>query len=279
MTPRDPLAETLRRAATVAARERIGAVVAGPGERWRQSAFKDLAPRNLFVQPKHQGTAYEVLFAVLKLEERIPAATPLVFLPFDHVVRDEEVMTRSLSNLAEWVGDAPRQVYLLGTVPEGPHDQLGYVVPWHVALEMPSSVYEFVEKPDVAQARKLINAGGLWNTFIFGGTVSGILELFRPRFEETITALRAALQADSADRAAPRALTAIYDGLAPVDFSRELLAKQTDRLSLLRLPSCGWWPLKSPQRIAPHGNADSPRPGPGGDAGEPRDGTDPNLRR
>jgi mannose-1-phosphate guanylyltransferase len=249
MLTRDPLAQTLRRAATVSSRDKIGAVIAEPAERWRLSAFKDLALRNIFVQPKHQGTAYEVLLALLQLEGRVPSTTPIVFLPSDHVVSDEEVMTRSLVNMVEWISDAPRPVYLLGAVPEGPHDQLGYVIPWHDALQMPSGVYEFVERPDVRQARKLINAGGLWNTFIFGGIVFSILELFRPKFDATITALRTALQANLSDPIAPPALTAIYDRLTPVDFSRDLLAKQVDSLNVLRLPRCGWWPLKSPKRI------------------------------
>lgn len=247
---RDPLTQAIRRAATVSSCDRIGAVIARPADHWRLSAFKNLAPGNVFVQPTHQGTAYEVLLALLQLEGRLPPATPIVFLPSDHVVSDEEVMTRSLVNMVEWINEAPRPVYLLGAVPEGPHDQLGYVVPWHDALQMPTSVYEFVEKPDVRQARKLINSGGLWNTFIFGGVSSSILELFRPRFEATITALRTALHANAGHPTDPEPLTAIYDRLIPVDFSRDLLAKQSDRLNVLRLPRCGWWPLKSPNRVS-----------------------------
>jgi mannose-1-phosphate guanylyltransferase len=278
MLTQGSLAQTLRRAATVSSRDKIGAVIAGPAERWRLSAFKDLAPRNIFVQPKHQGTAYEVLLALLQLEGRVPSTTPIVFLPSDHVVSDEEVMTRSLVNMVEWISDAPR-VYLLGAVPEGPHDQLGYVVPWHDALQMPSGVYEFVERPDVRQARKLINAGGLWNTFIFGGIIFSILELFRPKFDATITALRTALQANLSDPIAPRALTAIYDRLTPVDFSRDLLAKQADSLNVLRLPRCGWWPLKSPKRFPQISDADAPLLDTGGDAGEHLSGNDSGLHR
>src|SRR5271169_223792 len=102
MIARDPLAQALRRAATVSSRDKIGAVIAGSAERWRLSAFKDLPLRNVFVQPKHQGTAYEVLLALLQLEGRVPSTTPIVFLPIDHVVSDEEVMTRSLVSMVEW---------------------------------------------------------------------------------------------------------------------------------------------------------------------------------
>ena len=242
LSKRDPLTATLRRAAAVTSFDRIAAVIAAPADQWRQSSFKDLDRRNLFVQPKHQGTGYEVLLALLLLENRISPATPVLFLPADHIVDDEEVMTNSLITMAEWIADEPTPVYLLGAVPEGPHDQLGYIVPWHDTMLMPTGVYEFVERPDICRARKLINAGGLWNTFIFGGNVASLITLFRPRFAATIAALRAALQSEHIQLDLART----YDRLTCVEFSQDVLAKQTGNLNVLRLLRCGWWPLKSP---------------------------------
>jgi mannose-1-phosphate guanylyltransferase len=239
---RDPLTATLRRAATVTSLDRIAAVIAAPAEPWRQSSLKELPSRNLFVQPRQQGTAYEVLLALLLLESRVSPATPVLFLPADHVVDDEEVMTNSLMTMIEWIAEEPGPVYLLGALPQGPHDQLGYIVPWHDAILMPTGVYEFVERPDIQRARRLINAGGLWNTFIFGGSVASLVKLFPPRFDATIADLRAALQSDHIELH----LVRLYDRLTPVDFSQDLLARQTDHLRVLRLLRCGWWPLKSP---------------------------------
>jgi mannose-1-phosphate guanylyltransferase len=245
---RDPLTATLRRAATVTSLDRIAAVIAAPVEPWQQSPLKELPARNLFVQPRQQGTAYEVLLALLLLESRVSPATPVLFLPADHVVDDEEVMTNSLMTMIEWVAEEPGPVYLLGALPQGPHDQLGYIVPWHDAILMPTGVYEFVERPDINRARRLINAGGLWNTFIFGGSVASLIKLFPPRFDAAIADLRAALQSIQLD------LVRLYERLTPVDFSQDLLARQTDSLKVLRLLRCGWWPLKSPTLHPPlHG--------------------------
>jgi mannose-1-phosphate guanylyltransferase len=243
----NPLSATLRRAATVTSPDRIAAVIAGPADSWRESSLNEIAPGNLFIQPKHQGTAYEVLLALLLLESRVSAATPVLFLPADHVVADEGVMTNSLMTMVEWIADDPGPVYLLGARPQGPHDQLGYIVPWHDAILMPTGVYEFVERPDIHRARRLISAGGLWNTFIFGGRIASLLKLFPPRFDATIAHLRAALLGDHFELD----LVRLYDRLTPVDFSQDLLARQTDQLKVMRLLRCGWWPLKLPTQNPP----------------------------
>jgi mannose-1-phosphate guanylyltransferase len=193
---RDPLATALRRATAVTSLDQIAAVIAAPADHWRQGSLRELGIRNLFVQPKHQGTAYEVLLALLMLENRISPSTAVLFLPADCVVNDEVVMTNSLASMVEWIVDDPEPIYLLDAVPQGPHDQLGYIVPWHDVMLMPTGVYEFVERPDIHRARKLINAGGLWNTFIFGGSLASLVQLFRPRFDAAIADLRAALRSD-----------------------------------------------------------------------------------
>lgn len=244
---RNPLTGAIRRAHSLSSKATVGAVVSARGDFGRQDAILELPTENVFVQPDHLGTAYEVLLALLGVGERIAPETRIIFLPSDHVVSDEAVMTSSLSGMAYWMGRDPGKVYLLGAVPEGPHDQLGYIVPWYDAMHMASGVYEFVEEPDMRQARKLINAGGLWNTFIFGGTWSSLLALYQPRFDAVIRNLREALDANTGvfDMGA---LRSIYDRLTPADFSRDLLVPQIHRLSVLRMPRCGWWPLKAPTR-------------------------------
>jgi hypothetical protein len=244
---RDPLMDSLKRAASVSSRERIAAVVPGSELQWRRGGFRDLEPANIVAQPTYRGTAYEVLLALLEFEHRVDPLTPFLFLPSDHVVSEEQVMTQSLLGMVEWIRGEPGTIFLLGAVPEEPHDQLGYIVPWNDARQVPSSVYEFVEKPDTRQARKLINAGGLWNTFIFGGTIASMVTLFQPAFDGAITGFRHATRAANDGRIETDALTALYGTFTGADFSQDVLAKQPDRLKVLSLPRCGWWPLKLPR--------------------------------
>ena len=41
----------------------------------------------------------------------------------------------------------------------------------------------------------------------------------------------------------------IYEGIAPTDFSRHILARATDRLLALRLENIGWSDLRNPYRL------------------------------
>ncbi len=239
-TSSEDLFAALRRARGVAPFERIAAVV--PMGLPTQAVLRDLPAENVFPEASHRGTAFEVLLALMHIENRVRAKTPIVFLPSDHVVADEDALTRSLLSMLEWLVKEPDPVYLIGAPPEGPQEDLGYIVPWHDSDSMPTSVYEFVEKPDQRRARKLINAGALWNTFIFGGNLASLQQFYEPRFDAASQILRAAARATSFTGAVTSLeyFLELYDRLSPVDFSQEVLTPQIGQLNVLRMPKCGW---------------------------------------
>jgi mannose-1-phosphate guanylyltransferase len=241
------LADSLRRAESVVRAEKI-ALVATHSRGVQLHEAEKLSPANVFVQPFERGTAYEILLTLMQLESRLPPETPVLFLPSDHVVRDEEVFTGSLGEMIDWIARDSKPVYLLGAAPEGPHDRLGYIVPWYDAMNTAAGVYEFVEEPDVRQARKLIHAGGLWNTFIFGSSLGSLISLFPPKYEAAMRAIRTALKERRPGQPYSNELRNLYAGLAPKDFSQDILANRKDWLNVLRMPRCGWWPLKAPRQ-------------------------------
>jgi mannose-1-phosphate guanylyltransferase len=237
----------MRRARSVASLDKI-AVIATPTRGVQGNDAAIVRPANYFVQPADRGTAYEILLTLMHLETRVSRATPVLFLPSDHVVSDEEVFTRSLKEMLSWIGEDSKPVYLLGASPEGPHDRLGYIVPWYDAINTAAGVYDFVEEPDVRHARKLIHAGGLWNTFIFGSSLGSLIDLFPEKYVPAMRLMRAALKAGMAGDASSSELANVYAGLASKDFSQDILANRKDHLNVLRMPRCGWWPLIAPRQ-------------------------------
>ena len=244
----DPIDAAMQRACRATARNRIAAVVSSSVANG-DHASRRVVSEHVFVQPSYRGTAYEVLVALLELESLVDEHTPVLFMPVDHVVRDERIMAQALRKMGECIAQDPSLVYLLGTVPEGPHNQLGYIVPWYDAQDIPTAVYAFVEGPSTRRARQLINSGALWNTFIFGGTVRTLMQLYVGHLNAALNSIRGA-RARGGSLPGNSALAQVYGRLPYRDFSRDVLIPNVGKLSLLRLPGCGWWPLKGPLHSA-----------------------------
>ncbi len=238
--------DAIERARAIALPQHICSVVAAQHRRWWSAPLKSLAAGNIFVQPANRGTANGILFALLEVEARSEDAI-VVLLPADHYVSDESTMARSLRVAANLASDNRSIIYLLGAEPDSPDEELGYIVPTELRRDSPAGVRRFVEKPSSARARQLLAEGALWNTFIVAGSVRSLLNLFDEKSAPALTAMREAIALSNDNR--PDALQSFYDGLESVDFSRAVLQRREQRLQVLRMPSCGWTDLGTPQRL------------------------------
>ncbi|HYL02479.1 MAG TPA: sugar phosphate nucleotidyltransferase [Steroidobacteraceae bacterium] len=239
------LEEALRRAAEVAPRERICAVVGAEAGQWWRRQLRSLPPENIVVQPLNRGTANGVLLPLLHILERDPQAQ-VVLLPSDHYVHNEPALARALRRAAVRARAEPHKVLLLGIEPEAPDPDLGYILPGTGDGADGFEVARFVEKPPAALAHEFIAAGALWNAFIIVAHARALLTLFEARCRPVVTQLRQALREEGAKRVS---LASCYLGLEARDFSRHILEGQESALRVLRVPSCGWSDLGTPLRI------------------------------
>jgi mannose-1-phosphate guanylyltransferase len=240
------LMQALIRAASVAPTARTCAVVAARHRWCWESQLASMPRANLFVQPQDRGTAHGVLLALLQLRARDPQATVLM-LPADHYVKNEAVLARSLRNMTEFASHTEEAIYLLGAEPGEADTELGYIVPAHQHDDEPAAVLSFVEKPDAVQARRLLAAGALWNMFIIAGSAGALLQLYALSHASSVALMRAAIrEMEMSDTAA---LASTYRELPAVDFSRDLLEPQANRLQVLRAPPCGWTDLGTPKQV------------------------------
>ena len=105
----------------------------------------------------------------------------------------------------------------------------------------------FKEKPNAEHARELVALGALWNLFIVVGSVSTLLELFMEEHADAVCGMREALKQRAAGR--HDAVEKLYERIGPIDFSRDILEIQANRLHVVRVPHCGWTDLGTPQRV------------------------------
>ncbi len=243
------LEETLSRAAVVAPRSRMLAVVAGGHRRWWEAPLWSLPPLNIIVQPENKGTGVGLLLPLLHLAQRNPTAT-VVVLPSDHFVRDEAVLAQSLQHAARLAHADRQYVYLLGLEPERTDPELGYIVPEDRKRLRVARVRRFVEKPSFAMARGLVDCGALWNVFILAASARALLGLYTKRFPDLIARMTAAVEQDRLRTHDALGAERLYSDLPAVDFSRDVLEGQEAALRVLSVPACGWSDLGTPQRVA-----------------------------
>jgi mannose-1-phosphate guanylyltransferase len=243
------LHEALNRARALTSGASIHAVVAAQHQRWWSAQLDGLLPANIIVQPQNRGTANGILLPLLRLLDRDRGAR-IVLLPSDHNVRNEPLLGRFIQQALDQLQRHSEETLLLGIEPDAADSQLGYIVPGEADGPQRRRVRQFVEKPTMVQAHDLISQGALWNSFIIASTAHGLLSLFVRHWPDVVNAMHRAMQRDLQSPGAACALAELYDRLPTLDFSRDILTRQSSFLRVMPVPPCGWSDLGTPERVA-----------------------------
>jgi mannose-1-phosphate guanylyltransferase len=242
--------EALDRAESVAPAERVCAIVAAQHRRWWERLPERLPISNVIVQPENRGTANGILLALTWIAERDSNARVLL-LPSDHHVEDEPKLAVSLRSAREHLGVRGDEILLLGIQAREPDPELGYIVPGERSAQGIFEIAKFVEKPAAPLARRLIERGALWNSFILAAAARTLLRLLSRRFPEIAGAMCDAVRRDRHRPDDPIATARLYACLPSLDFSRDVLSSvRESTLRVLAVPECGWSDLGNPTRIA-----------------------------
>jgi mannose-1-phosphate guanylyltransferase len=157
-------------------------VVTQTHERFYVPLLEGVSPDHVVVQPKNQGTAPAVLYSLLRLAARAPEAF-VAFFPSDHYFSDEKKFMSHVEVAFEAAASCPERIVLLGMRPESPEVGYGWIEPTEPILgHGPFPLFRvsrFWEKPPLAVARKLMERGCLWNSFVMIGHVTTFLEMIR----------------------------------------------------------------------------------------------------
>jgi mannose-1-phosphate guanylyltransferase len=201
------------------------------------------------VQPFNRGTAPAILFALMHLAQTDPNAI-VVILPCDHYYSPESAFTAALESAFEIGEQRSRSVVLLGVEPKSPEVEYGWIevgetIGGHSGL---FHVRGFREKPPLPLAEALFRAGSLWNTFVMVGHVCTFLEMAWATVPSLLQVLESP-EVTSFPSGEIRIPDAVYDRIAPMDFSRQVLSVATDRLLALRLANIEWSDLGEPYRV------------------------------
>ena len=236
------LEQTVARAATMVPYECVVSIVAAQHRSWWDPLLR-LREENVVVQPKNRGTAIGILLPALEILRRDPDAK-VVVLPSDHYVRSEEPIAAAVCGAFSRLRDAPRDTILLGITPSRADPELGYITHRPSAGGV-HAVESIVEKPKAGVARRLIETGALWSTFITVARAESLVALVEQTVPGAPGMMREALGARDRDAA----LASLYRSLPTVDFSGDVLEGSIDQLKVIPVPNCGWSDLGTPSRV------------------------------
>ena len=205
----------------------------------------------LLVQPVNKGTAPAILYSLLRVAT-VSAEAVVALFPSDHYFSDDD---RFMSYVDAAIADTkqrPEFVTLLGIAPESPETEFGWIEPHisplgsEVVASLP--VRRFWEKPSAGVARKLMERGCLWNSFVMIGRVDAFLKMtaralpeLSSYFDEIFPALGTASELTY--------LHELYSWLPDINFSHEVLSMRPQDLRVMKVEEVGWSDLGEPSRV------------------------------
>jgi len=246
------LRQTLDRVSRLVPRQRIVVVTMAGHSAYVTAELKHEAPApQVLEQPRDRGTAAAVLLAAHWILARDPAAT-MVVLPSDHFVGEDEPFMGHVGDVLEFLDRQGDRIVLLGAEPSEPETDYGWI---ELGEPLPGSgpsqlyrVRHFREKPSQEMAEELYRAGALWNTFVFAGRATALVEAGSdclPALHERLVRLSKFLGTVHERWAIRQA----YELSPRANFSQAVLERCPRKLAVVRLSAVSWRDLGTPRRV------------------------------
>ena len=154
---------------------------------------------SIILEPEARNTAPAIALAALVL----PAETPMLVMPSDHVIVDVSAFEAAVGKAAALAADG--WLVTFGITPTGPETGYGYIEQGEALGDHGFRAARFVEKPDREIAQGFLDAGDYhWNGGIFLFTAGRYLEALESHAPDIVSAARAAYDAGHRDGAVHR---------------------------------------------------------------------------
>jgi mannose-1-phosphate guanylyltransferase len=223
---RSMLEHTLERAERVIASKRVFTII-NESHLKHPEVREQISSRpkdTVIVQPENKETGPGLLLPLMHLHKRYPSSLVLV-LPSDHFIWEEDRLMDHTRLACLAVKRDPSRLILLGVKPDRDEPEYGYLLPSRKSSGIEPKMSEiswFIEKPEQKIARRLMRAGGLWNTMIMAFKTSTMLHWVSRLAPALYHQFRQIYQAIGTPGEAD-AVRDVYRRLQPINFSKEFL--------------------------------------------------------
>lgn len=238
------LARTKLRSEKHIARDRTLFVLTRAHERFYRCDLADVAPTRMVIQPCNRGTLPAILWSLIRIVRLDPRAV-VTFFPSDHHYSDEENFMTGVKTACEAAEAGSSAVTLLGVRARHVEPGLGWIEAKTATSGSPLlRVKRFWEKPPLKSAKRLLERGCVWNTFVMVGLAKAFLEMIAsavPWFHRSFEGIEPEKHEET--------IESLYETMSAADFSAQVLSASIERLAVLCLGDVGWSDLGDPQRV------------------------------
>ena len=134
------------------------------------------------VQPSNRGTLPAILWSLLRIVQLDEHAV-VAFFPSDHYYSQEGKFIAGITSGYELAELHEGNIILLGAAPDRPETEYGWIEPETPVANRSGNqltrVRRFWEKPSSEIAKRLLDQGCLWNTFVMVGRASAFLNMIQ----------------------------------------------------------------------------------------------------
>jgi mannose-1-phosphate guanylyltransferase len=241
---RSLLGHTRERLRPVFKDDRMLFVVTRDHETFYRRELAGVDRANVLEQPANRGTAVAIISSLLELLKYKPDAIVGIF-PSDHYYADDDAFAMTIESAISVSKIHYDSIVLIGAKPEWPETEYGWIEPGprikNVCRSPVFTVNQFCEKPRLLEARDLMRKGGLWNTFVAIGRAGAFLNLLAAAHMSAMTRIARAVS--------HRDLGSAYRDIDSIDFSRDVLSRESRSLLVMEDAISGWADLGHPERV------------------------------
>ena len=123
--------------------------------------IKRVKKYKIVLEPAKKNTAPAILTSTIIKE--IPDKQPVIFLSSDHLIENNAKLNFEIKRHKKFLND--RNIFIFGIKPNSISDQFGYFITRKI--KNLNQVSRFIEKPNSAKAKKIVEKGGYWNSGMF----------------------------------------------------------------------------------------------------------------
>ena len=241
---RSLLAHTRDRLRPIFREDRFLFVVTKDHDKFYKEELADVDRARVLEQPANRGTGVAIIAALLQLLEY--ETDPVIgIFPSDHYYADNGAFAKTVKSAIRISTEHDERLILIGAKPEWPEIEFGWIEPGcSITSESGTPLFGvscFREKPCLSQARRLMENGGLWNTFVIIGRAGAFLKLL------TATVLPAVSRI--AEGIAHGELDNVYSEMEIIDFSKDVLSIEPRSLLVMPDGISGWADLGNQARV------------------------------